>query len=132
MRGLQGTTSVRTLESMYWHGVRILHGQKWAQEPYHSNCIEINQWDPYMMLDSLGSEGLPSVYEAFTAVRESSKDESVSGITRLLIVPGYRFRVYVKFLTIGMVQQLSVLWDPYMHPSWRKELCTNQVIFLSV
>jgi S-adenosylmethionine:tRNA-ribosyltransferase-isomerase (queuine synthetase) len=133
MRGLQGTTSVRTLESMYWHGVRILHGKKWAQEPYHSNCIEINQWDPYMMLDSLGSEGLPSVYEAFTAVRESAQEESVSGITRLLIVPGYRFRVYVKFLTNGiMVQQLSVLWDPYMHPSWRKGLCTNQDIFLSV
>ena len=35
-----GTTSVRTLESLYWLGVKILTGKE-------DNVSDIHQWDPY-------------------------------------------------------------------------------------
>lgn len=90
-----GTTSVRTLESIYWHGVKLLGSRKMSSE-CPSFCT-IGQWDAYEALDRAGSvDVLPSLGDALDAVAtavQSSDFEGIAGVTRLLIVPGYPFRV---------------------------------------
>jgi len=51
-----GTTSVRTIESLYWHGVKILKGS-------NETVISINQWEPYV--DELVQI---SAYDSFSAL----------------------------------------------------------------
>lgn len=92
-----GTTSVRMLESIYWHGMKLLGSRKLSSE-----CplfYWIGQWDAHVVLGSAGSvDFLPPAVEAFDAVCkpvECSDFDGMNGVTRLLIVPGYPFRVYV-------------------------------------
>ena len=47
-----GTTSVRTLESIYWHGVKLLGSRKLSSE-CPSFCT-IGQWDAFVALDMSG------------------------------------------------------------------------------
>jgi hypothetical protein len=89
---------VRTLESLYWHGVKLLHGRNELQEGDASLDCQVDQWDPYVMLDEIGDDALPSTHEALSKIIENAQNKGgncVEGLTRLLIVPGYDFRVYV-------------------------------------
>lgn len=86
-----GTTALRTLESIYWHGVMVLQGRA-------SEEMAIAQWEPY------GHQGaeLPSTEMALNAVLEqmrAAKSERLVGATRLLIAPGYTFRFADALLT---------------------------------
>ena len=86
-----GTTSVRTLESLYWFGVRL------QQEP-ELEAMHVNQWDPYSPMQ--GSE-LP-MDEAFTNVlrwMERHGTDRIDGETQLMIAPGYRYRVVDGLVT---------------------------------
>jgi len=85
-----GTTSVRTLESLYWFGVKL------KLNP--DAIFEIGQTDPY--LAEYQTE-LPSG-EALTEVVAFMKQnnlEYLSGSTRLMIIPGYRFRIIRGMIT---------------------------------
>lgn len=82
-----GTTSVRTLESLYYEGVSLLRTGKLA---------EIAQWAPY-------TEEYPySREESFDAIvrylEDNGLDRLVTG-TRIIIVPGFRFRVTDMMVT---------------------------------
>lgn len=91
-----GTTSVRTLESLYYVGV---------------SCIEtgtpedVSQWAPY-------SRDYPySTEEALDAIIRYMKDNSLKEInvgTRIIIVPGFRFRI-VDVLVTNFHQPQSTL-----------------------
>jgi len=83
-----GTTSVRTLESLYWYGVRLLNNL----------TIEhgIEQWDPYNM------DGSYSKIAAFEALRDymvQNKLSHLAGKTAIIIVPGYEFKVINGLVT---------------------------------
>jgi S-adenosylmethionine:tRNA ribosyltransferase-isomerase len=80
-----GTTSVRSLESLYWLGLKII---KNGASP---NDFLINQWDPYEM-DTTGI----STEEALIAIldlMEKNSTDTISGQTQLIIIPGYHFRL---------------------------------------
>lgn len=82
-----GTTSVRTLESLYYEGVSLLRTGRLS---------EIAQWAPY-------TEEYPySREEAFDAIvkylESNGLDRLVTG-TRIIIVPGFRFRVTDMMVT---------------------------------
>lgn len=77
-----GTTSTRTLESLYYMGVNVLLGNP---KPYH-----VEQWDPY------GEKfGRITTLEALAALQA----EEVLGETRLLIEPGFTYRLVDKLIT---------------------------------
>jgi S-adenosylmethionine:tRNA ribosyltransferase-isomerase len=84
-----GTTSMRLLESLYWHGQSLCSGQP-------ASFIDVQQWTPY-------EEGKrPSTLESFLAVRramEAQQQETVQGYTQLIIAPGYTFRVCSGIIT---------------------------------
>lgn len=91
-----GTTSVRTLESLYYIGV---------------SCIEtgapadVDQWAPY------AREYGYSISEALDALINYLEDNNMSSIqigTRIIIVPGYEFKV-VNVLVTNFHQPQSTL-----------------------
>ena len=84
-----GTTSVRTLESMYWYGVKLI--QK------HGDEFQISKLYPYLF------EGeLPDFKTSFSAIlqyMESKGMETLVGTTEIFIFPGYQFKVVQGLIT---------------------------------
>jgi S-adenosylmethionine:tRNA ribosyltransferase-isomerase len=81
-----GTTSLRTLESLYWLGAKAF------LDPSEKKLI-LKQWDVYQQ--PLASSAI-SLQDALQALLRWMKKNSFSNIftqTQLLIAPGYRFRV---------------------------------------
>lgn len=92
-----GTTSVRTLESLY-HAGRLVAAGRWDGE--------VPQWAPY---DASLPEMTPS--EALSALAEyveKQRADTFLASTRVIIAPGYRFRV-VKGMVTNFHQPQSTL-----------------------
>jgi S-adenosylmethionine:tRNA ribosyltransferase-isomerase len=91
-----GTTSVRTLESLYYVGVKCIENGAPA---------DVDQWDPYIRSYDYSLE------ESIKALIQFLKDNSLSQIqlgTRIIIVPGYEFKV-VDILVTNFHQPQSTL-----------------------
>ena len=92
-----GTTSLRTVESLYWFGVRLLRNDGDART---SQELSVGQWDPYRLAESDPTLAPPD--EAFWAVEEWRSHHGaaqVSGRTKILILPGYQFRACDALIT---------------------------------
>jgi len=94
-----GTTSCRTLESLYWCGVKILQNQDSACVNKKSNEMMTLQQNEWSILSKRGSN--ISTLEALKAVIEDkSTTDNVQGRTSLMIVPGtYDFKVVNELVT---------------------------------
>ena len=108
-----GTTSVRTLESLYWFGVHLLE-TKFAESAW-----TLDQWYPYQ------SHSEYSMQEALQAILDDlqQRGENVfTASTRLLIAPGYTFRVVSDIITNFHQPQstLLLLVSAYVGEDWRK------------
>ena len=82
-----GTTSLRTLESLYWAGV--LSGM---DQPFH----HIKQWTPYNITTSRSFE------EALEQLINATEQEGkifFEGSTAIIIVPGYKIRTIDALIT---------------------------------
>jgi S-adenosylmethionine:tRNA ribosyltransferase-isomerase len=77
-----GTTSMRTLESLFWIALKLLSG---------NNAMFVDQWDPYRFKIPDGFDGKRAV-EVLLNYLEKSRLESIHAETRLMIAPGYQFR----------------------------------------
>ena len=85
-----GTTSVRTLESLYWFGVKLKRDPEIAM-------MHIDQWDPYLL-----EPATLSAAEAFELVlrwMQSHDTDHLDGETQLMIAPGYRYHVVDCLIT---------------------------------
>jgi len=95
-----GTTSVRTLESVYWLGVAILSG-----DVSQSDDLKVTQWQPYEK-----SSDIPADQSLLAVVGLMNKIgvDSLSVETGIIIVPGYKFRL-VRGLVTNFHQPGSTL-----------------------
>jgi S-adenosylmethionine:tRNA ribosyltransferase-isomerase len=87
-----GTTSLRTIESLYWLGVKVY------QDPSVKE-LALHQWDVYK--DPLQDAGV-SQADALHALLAWLKNNTLKTLftqTQLLIAPGYRFRVANHLVT---------------------------------
>lgn len=84
-----GTTSVRTLESLYVIGLNIIRGDTTVE--YH-----VSQWDPYQ--HDCGIPARDSL-EAIMNLLEKNKSKTLSASTGIMIVPGYKFRLTNGIIT---------------------------------
>lgn len=91
-----GTTSVRTLESLYYIGVSCIE----KGMPY-----DVGQWDPYSREYEYSTE--ESIKAIISYLKENGLDELKLG-TRIIIVPGFRFRI-VDVLVTNFHQPQSTL-----------------------
>ena len=86
-----GTTSVRTLESIYWLGVKLLQG--YVPPEKHPS---IGQWESYHLAQNVSqSAAISSVIEYLGIIRRDQLQIS----TQLMIIPGYRFRMIEGMIT---------------------------------
>jgi S-adenosylmethionine:tRNA ribosyltransferase-isomerase len=87
-----GTTSLRTIESLYWMGVKVLR-----QPGLTVDEININQWDPY---ETKTQQFTPK--EALEGLVSWMKKSSLSRLvtkTQILIAPSYRLKVAKGIIT---------------------------------
>lgn len=86
-----GTTSLRTLESLYWMGVKTL------QNPNISTAdLEISQWEAYELKQDISTE------EAFKALLDWMNAKQVDKLfskTGIMVKPGYTIRTVDAILT---------------------------------
>ncbi len=94
-----GTTSMRSLESLFWMALRILMGKT----PF----FHVSQWDPYQ-LEVPGNFSIRKALEILIAKLEEDKTTSLKGETQLMIVPGYQFR-FARGLITNFHQPKSTL-----------------------
>ncbi|MDF2157032.1 S-adenosylmethionine:tRNA ribosyltransferase-isomerase [Algoriphagus sp. CAU 1675] len=121
-----GTTSVRTLESLYWYGVKLLESND--QE------FKVEKLYPY-----LERQSLPSKQKALQAIlhlmEESGKDQ-LMGSTEIFIFPGYQFKM-IEGLITNFHQPgstLVLLIASILGENWKKvysEALENDYRFLS-
>jgi S-adenosylmethionine:tRNA ribosyltransferase-isomerase len=120
-----GTTSMRTLESIYWFGVKLL------ADP-HSE-FSITQFDPY------AERKLPSRDEALQCVLKYMIDHSltvITGSTAIFIYPGYKFKICNGLITNFHLpaSTLILLVAAFIGNDWEKiynEALQNDYRFLS-
>ncbi len=88
-----GTTSLRTLESIYWLGVKLKQGYVFGDEGF-----TINQWEPYENMEN----ELPGQEESIDLVLEYMDKLNVDiihGETSLIILPGYDVKMANVLIT---------------------------------
>ncbi|HLN55934.1 MAG TPA: S-adenosylmethionine:tRNA ribosyltransferase-isomerase [Bacteroidales bacterium] len=86
-----GTTSVRTLESIYWLGVKLIN-----KAVDKKSTLSLEQWEAY----GLNTE-IP-VNEALNALKMFMEAENILSLyasTSIMIVPGYKFRIINGIIT---------------------------------
>ncbi len=104
-----GTTSVRTLESLYYIGVHCIEDGRPS---------DVSQWEPYER--DYAYSFRESIDAIISYLEGNGLDELVAG-TRIIIVPGFRFRV-VKTLITNFHQPQSTLLlliSAFVGGNWR-------------
>ena len=86
-----GTTSVRTLESLYWLGLKIIKDPSFADSE-----LFIEQWEPYAKAAEVTTE---ESYKALLEFMKKRKTSTLEGATKIMIIPGYKFRVIDGMVT---------------------------------
>lgn len=105
-----GTTSIRTLESLYYLGVKVLEGQV----PDY-----VEQWSPYEREYRYEtSEAL----DALISYLERHGTDTITASTGIIIVPGFRFRIVDKLVTNFHQPKstLLLLISAFVGGDWRR------------
>lgn len=121
-----GTTSMRTLESIYWYGVKLLKNPE--------ADFSISQDDPYIQTENLPE--LPKSLQAVMSRMNELQTDSLAGSTSIYIYPGYRFRVCRGLITNFHLpgSTLILLVAALVGNDWKKiydEALSNNYRFLS-
>ncbi|MEL7122735.1 MAG: S-adenosylmethionine:tRNA ribosyltransferase-isomerase [Bacteroidota bacterium] len=118
-----GTTSMRTLESLYWFGVRLQHGKEdfyiQKDDPYEMEAID-KQAALQNILDFMNRQQLVQI----------------GGQTEIFLYPGYTFRMCDGLITNYHMPNstLILLIAAFIGENWRKvyqEALDNDYRFLS-
>jgi S-adenosylmethionine:tRNA ribosyltransferase-isomerase len=107
-----GTTSLRTIESLYWLGVKAALGQEKA--------LTVSQWDPYQLENQNVSPR--QAMENLVDLMRRKKMEELTTKTNIIIVPGYKVRIATALITNFHQPQstLLLLVAALIGNDWRK------------
>ena len=111
---LVGTTTVRALESAYWQGIKWLEREPLVPE------LQVDQWDPYQ---SRAGMNIPVAEAIGKVIRTLEKHDAkyLKGQTRLMIVPGYDYRITDIIITNFHMPKstLLLLVAAFIGPDWK-------------
>ena len=118
---------MRTLESIYWYGVKLLSGE--------DKSFFIEKLYPYDMPENK----LPSVNESLNAIIDhitKMNIEQIQGETQIFILPGYKFRICQGLITNFHMpgSTLMLLVAAFVGDDWKRiydEALSNDYRFLS-
>ena len=118
-----GTTSIRTLESLYWYGVKLTQG---------INDFYITQKDPYAF-DTIDQK---DALEAILQHMDQHQLEMLGGQTEIFLYPGYEFKICDGLVTNYHMpgSTLILLVAAFIGDDWKKvyqEALANEYQFLS-
>lgn len=111
-----GTTSIRTIESLYWLGIKILKTE--GKDKYY----QLHQWEAYEISEQ--ELQLPSVEKALQAIldylRKNSQEEFRSE-TQIIIGPGYEYKIIDGMITNFHQPKstLLLLISAYLGEKWK-------------
>ena len=111
-----GTTSVRTLESLYYMGLKVMQNPDIKEEELH-----VNQWEPY---EEVRGEKL-EVKEVLQALLDWMIRHELTVLhssTQIIIAPGYEYHI-VKMLITNFHQPQSTLLllvSAFVKGDWHK------------
>jgi S-adenosylmethionine:tRNA ribosyltransferase-isomerase len=108
-----GTTTTRTLESIFWMGCKVISDNRISPEDLY-----LSQWEAYSLKRAEKEESLKALLEYF-ARHEIEKFETT---TELMIVPGYEFSMVDKLITNFHQPKstLLLLVGAFIGEDWRK------------
>jgi len=108
-----GTTSVRTIESLYWLGV--------LPDKISKNNFELEQWEVYDYTDKDLPEAKTAV-ENLLEYMEKYNMNTIEGSTSLMIVPDYKFIFTDVIITNFHLPSstLLMLVSAYLGDGWKK------------
>ncbi|MUP39013.1 S-adenosylmethionine:tRNA ribosyltransferase-isomerase [Labilibaculum euxinus] len=106
-----GTTSVRSLESLYWMGVKIL-----TQE---ENPHLLKQWEAYQLPANYSRQ---ESYQAICSYMQENGLTLFNVATQIIIAPGYKFKVISGLVTNFHQPQstLLLLISALVGDNWRE------------
>ena len=118
-----GTTSVRTLESLYYMGVKLEANPDAAEEDLH-----VCQWEPYEKADGTPVDG--NLIDGITPQKaisniiawlDKNNLKTLHSSTQIIIAPGYEYKI-VKVLVTNFHQSQSTLLllvSAFLKGDWR-------------
>ena len=109
-----GTTSVRTLESLYYIGIRLSKYPEATEEELH-----INQWEPYDTNPTMLA--VDSIKEILSYLDRNGLN-ALHTSTQIIIAPGYKYKI-VKMLITNFHQPQSTLLllvSAFVNGDWHK------------
>ena len=89
-----GTTSVRTLESLYHIGVALLLRPEQEEE-----ALKVKQWQPYELPESAAQISSVEALKAVAAYLDRHGMETLHTSTQIIIAPGYQYRIVKQMIT---------------------------------
>ena len=95
-----GTTSVRTLESLYYMGCKVLRNPDIQEHELH-----VNQWEPY---EDGEKADVRSAIQALLDWLDRNGLSTLHSSTQIIIAPGYDYKI-VKMLVTNFHQPQSTL-----------------------
>ena len=112
-----GTTSVRTLESLYYMGVlasQMDNGQ-WS----NSNPLHVPQWMPYEYDNALSTT---EALEALLRYMDEQGEDVLHASTQIIIAPGYHYHIVRRMITNFHQPQstLLLLVSAFIGEDWHK------------
>ena len=113
-----GTTSLRTLESLYWLGAALVR-----QPASPGTELRVDQWQPYAPLAPGQAEITPeAALQALLDHLDATGSAAIEASTQLLIAPGYRFRLVQGLITNFHQPEstLLLLVSALLGPEWRR------------
>ena len=114
-----GTTSVRTLESLYYMGCKLSRNPELTEQQLH-----VNQWEPYDEAGGVGQAAITPV-EALQHLLDYLDRNHLPALhtsTQIIIAPGYDYKI-VKMLVTNFHQPQSTLLllvSAFVHGDWRR------------
>ena len=111
-----GTTSVRTLESLYYIGLKIQKNPEISEEELH-----VNQWEPYQEVRGKKLE-VRDVLQALLDWMDRNDLQVLHTTTQIIIAPGYEYNI-VRWMVTNFHQPQSTLLllvSAFVHGDWRK------------
>lgn len=106
-----GTTSMRTLESLYWFGVRLTVDSR--------SVFAISQNDPYQLPGSVNPD---VALDTILRYMDANGLTHITGTTSIFIYPGYRFRLCTGLVTNfhQPSSTLILLVAAFIGPVWKE------------
>ena len=92
-----GTTSLRTLESIYWLGVKAFIYLQKHNENINLHDLSLLQWDAYELIDHAIS--VQDALKSLINLLSINKTDKLITKTQLMVTPGYSFKICDALVT---------------------------------